>query len=166
MSQNLHLHSLPGPLKAKHIKQNRPSLDLVKRHLRTLTLHCSFYYPAHERRASASTTEFRRSRHQLIEVEQRGCWTCGTREKLESHHYYIEWSLQNAVDWQAFIRDFPQWAKYPNVGAFVDSVDNQRILCARHHRRKGVGIHTSDYPEWQIQRWIMPGFVYTQEASQ
>lgn len=157
---DLHLQSLPGKLQPSHISHNKNAIDLVKRHLRKATLHCSFYYPEHERRENASTAEFDRSRHQLIEVENRPCWVCGTREKRESHHYYIEWSLQNVVDWKAFLRDFPQFAKYPTIGAFVDSVDNQRILCALHHRRKGIGIHTSDFPEWQIQRWISPDFTY------
>lgn len=135
--------------------------ERVVGHLRRMTLKIALYYPEHERRHESAM--FRDSRHELIDVRRVGCWICGTRENLECHHMYIEWALANAINWPAFAADWPQFAHYGSVNAFVDSVDNQRILCAHHHRHRNAGIHMLDFPEWEVQRYLNPGYQYQGE---
>lgn len=138
----------------------------MKEHLRRMTLHITRYYPNHEDRTE--TSEYRRTRHQLVNVEQRGCWVCGTRKNLECHHFYVEWADANAVDWFEFQRrhpDLADWTKFKDPKEFVDSPANMRILCARHHRHVNHGIHAMDYPSWELQAWDKSQFQFAPEGK-
>jgi len=143
----------------QHIKAILPKG--IKGHLRKLTLKIAVYYPEHERRTESE--EFRKTKYRLIEIEDRGCFICGSKEKREVHHFYIEWALKDAVDFEQFKRDYPQFKKYKTVDDFVDSVDNMMVLCQIHHRHKDKGIHCMDYPEWRIQKYLKEGYVYSPE---
>ena len=132
--------------------------SIVKGQLRKLTLSIAVYYPEHERRTTSP--EFAHTRHQMIDVERKVCEICGTPQKLEVHHFYIEWSLTNAVDWEKFKVDYPQFAHYNTIEKFVDSPDNMMILCQDHHRHKDKGIHCMDFPEWRIQKYLKANFKY------
>ena len=130
-------------------------------HLRRMTYHVTRYYPDHEKRAE--TALYRRTRHQLVVVEKRPCWICGTRQTLECHHFYVEWSDQNAVDWDKFMAAHPDlvdWAALDDPSDFVDMVPNMTILCAKHHRHVNHGIHMVPYPSWELQRHMKAGFKF------
>jgi len=156
-----HLQSLPGKLSPGKSK----AVNIVKRHIRKMTLHVALYYPKHERRTTSS--EFRHTRDLLINEQKRACYTCGTRKKLEVHHFWVEWSLANAIDFELLKKVCPAAAKYPTIDKFVDSPDNMRVLCAKHHRHKNYGIHMMDYPDWVAQTFIKEGYQFhTQEETQ
>lgn len=137
--------------------------SVIGEHLRRVTIHITRYYPDHEDRVASE--EYRHTRHQLIVVQQLPCWICGTRDKLESHHFYVEWADQNAVDWDVFQKRHPNvvdWSQYrDNPARFVDSPENMRILCAKHHRHVNHGIHCLTYSDWELQAWPKPGYVWT-----
>lgn len=124
-----------------------------------MTMHVTRYYPDHEHRTE--TPEYRSTRRQLIEIEDQPCWVCGIREHRECHHFYVEYSDQNAVDWDAFQRrhsDLVDWSTFDDPKQFVDSPANMRILCAKHHRHVNHGIHAMPYPSWELQAWDKAAF--------
>lgn len=132
-------------------------------HLRRFTIHITRYYPDHEDRHA--TELYRHTRHQLIVVERIPCWVCGTHEKLETHHYYVEWADQRAVDWDIFMQEYPSivdWSEYRDDPArFVDCRANMLVLCAKHHRHVNYGIHCLTYPDWQLLCHERPGYIWT-----
>lgn len=126
--------------------------DDIPAHWAVNTIRFKTWFPEHERRVESP--EFAQTRKQLLEVENRGCWICGTRDQLEIHHCHIEWSLKNAVDWNKFIIAYPDFGvKYKSLDNFVDSMDNALVLCQAHHRLAGRGIHFLPYPVWEIQKY-------------
>lgn len=148
-------------MKNKPLVHNLLPQKGIARHLRKMTLRLALYYPEHERRSES--VEFRHTKFKLLKKENRGCFICGTHEKLEVHHFYIEWALMNAVDWDIFLKDYPQFSNYNSIEEFVDSPDNMMILCQKHHRHRDFGIHMMDFPEWRIQKFIKKDFKYQKE---
>jgi len=61
--------------------------------------------------------------------------------------------LTQGFDWEAFDTTKPE--------IFVDSVYNQLPLCELHHRGKGHGRHEESDPVWNVQAFLIPGFVYS-----
>jgi len=134
------------------------SKNKVHYHLRKMTLRFALYYPEHERRSESS--EYRATRKTIIDERNIGCWVCGVHDNRELHHFVIEWSMANAIDFKKLKKDHPEAAKYETLQKFVDSADNMRVLCAEHHRHKGYGIHMLDFPEWEVQAWLKDGYKY------
>lgn len=130
-----------------------------ERHEVKRTLIEDDYVPGHGEREEPL---FKASRHQLIVVEKKTCWLCGTSEQLEAHHSPIEFSEANDVDFGpgSNIRlDFPQfdWAAFDRQGGdpnlFIDSVHNLMILCKPCHIGKNRGIHAKTHPNWVLRRY-------------
>lgn len=131
------------------------------------TLSIRTAYPDHPRRQA--TELYRHNHHQLIVVQKQGCWICGTHNNLETHHFYVEWALADAVDWDEFQKAHPQFDFTPYKSApsaWVDDIKNLLVLCATHHRYRNHGIHMMDYPRWRAQRFIKKGFIYTPDRVQ
>ena len=128
------------------------------------TLTVDVFYPDHPPRTESQ--QFRRTKHQLIVLEDRPCWACGTREKREVHHMIVEWADADAVDWSEGSRirqehpDF-DWASFREPADFVDSPYNMRVLCEKHHRARDHGIHMLPFPNWQIQAYKRADFIDT-----
>lgn len=124
------------------------------------TLEVDIYYPDHAPRHESAT--FRRTKHHLIKVLDRPCWICGTRERLEVHHFHVEWADAEGVDWDKMRElhpDFP-WSTFKNAEDFVDSEYNMMVLCEKHHRGKDHGIHMLPYPIWIMQREALSAFQF------
>ncbi|MFM0503987.1 hypothetical protein [Paraburkholderia caffeinilytica] len=61
--------------------------------------------------------------------------------------------LTQGFDWDAFDASQPE--------TFVDSVYNQLPLCELHHRGKDHGRHEETDPVWNVQAFLIKGFVYS-----
>ena len=72
---------------------------------------------------------------------------------LELHHAYVEFSLQNGIDLAALEEDFPGISNATEVGAWVESDQNFRWLCAWHHRG-AAGAHTASHSDWTASTYV------------
>lgn len=123
----------------------------IARHVLAATMAFRVWYPEHELRTESAL--FRRTKRTLIVDRNLGCLVCGTRKRREVHHWYVEWAYADAVSWRkmrALHPDF-DWASFRAPEDFVDSLYNCRVLCRRHHRLHGFGIHNLPYPIWREQ---------------
>lgn len=144
-------------------------VDDVPAHLQRKTVEEDIYYPEHEPRKASSL--YRHNHALLVHHLKEGCWICGTREKLETHHWHewAEWQdLDPAkvraallqLDFYGFSR---RMADEPVVSP--DDVRNLVVLCADHHRHREKGVHDLTFPIWLAQRAVLPGRFITEEAN-
>lgn len=61
--------------------------------------------------------------------------------------------LAQGFDWDAFDPTTPE--------SFVDSEFNQWPLCELHHRGHGHGRHEESDPIWNVQAYLVKGFIYS-----
>jgi hypothetical protein len=128
--------------------------------------------PGHDPRKT--TTLFRKSRLHLIEREQGRCYVCNctaeeTGHPLEAHHYPIERSFAEMVDWSpgsVIRKEFPQfaWGSFDESDPymFVDDMNvNGLLLCKNHHIGKDEGIHDLPHPVWMAQRYGKEGYQFS-----
>jgi hypothetical protein len=146
--------------------------DVTKIHEERESLAVDVNVPGHGPRVS--TPLFIKTRKHLIEREGGRCWVCGrTAEEaghpLEAHHYPIERSFAEMIDWSpgAQIRkDFPTfgWGSFEesNPYTFVDDMNvNGRLLCKDHHIGKDEGVHALPEPVWLAQRYGKEGYQFS-----
>jgi len=95
---------------------------------------------------------------------------------METHHHYVEWALQEAIDLDKFnerivhhyrVRN-PHNPKYDHdftrneIRDWVDhDPDNLWVLCDVHHRHSLVGIHSITGPIWGPQDLVSDRYTYT-----
>lgn len=128
--------------------------------------------PGHDPRVS--TPLFVRSRKHLLERDGGVCWVCGCNEvetghPLEAHHYPIERSFAEMVDWgegSQIRKDFPKfgWGSFDTADpySFVDDMNvNGRLLCKAHHIGKDEGVHALPEPVWLAQRYGKEGYKFS-----
>jgi len=128
--------------------------------------------PGHDPRTV--TPLFHKTRLQLLAKEQGMCYICGCTEEesghpLEAHHYPIERSFAEMIDWSEksnIRKDFPQfaWESFDasNPYTFVDDMlVNGRILCKSHHTGKDEGVHCLPEPVWLAQRYGKDGYIFS-----
>lgn len=77
----------------------------------------------------------------------------GEQPGLELHHAHIEFALQNAIDLTALEVDYPGVSNPDELGAWVESAENLRWLCAYHHRGAS-GAHTASHSDWEAAQYI------------
>lgn len=134
----------------------------VKEHYQKHTITEIEHIPEHDQRKE--TMEFRNAKHELEKIEHLGCFACGTKEHLESHHIF-ERCWYNAIDLKrvAFLlfhhfdfhghcqRDFKtadylfHYLSHFNDERALDTLYNQVILCKNHHREEGTSVHGSTF---------------------
>lgn len=147
------------------------------------TLTVSVFLPGHEPRGDASAL-FTRTRRQLIQRDH-VCFICGCVEAevgpLEAHHFPIERSLANLIDWKAFstacksgeyghAAQVFDWDKFfggkdapDDPYIFVDDMTvNGLLLCKAHHTGKDEGIHCMPHPLWLAQKFAVEGYKYSE----
>lgn len=119
--------------------------------------------------ARVTTPLFRKSRLHLI-GRDKGCWVCGcTAAPLEAHHYPIERSFAEMIDWSPgsqIRKDFPNfgWGSFDESDpySFVDDMNvNGRLLCKAHHIGKDEGVHALPEPVWTAQRYGKEGYRFS-----
>lgn len=82
----------------------------------------------------------------------------GEQPGLELHHAHIEFAFQNGIDLKALEVDYPGVSNPDEVGAWVESGENFRWLCAFHHRSAPAGAHELSHSDWEGAKYA-PGMV-------
>lgn len=150
--------------------------DVTVEHIQVHTITEYEHFPEHD--ARVTTLEFRNSKHELEVVEHLPCYICQTMDNRESHHIFerslwngldvklVSHYLFNHFDFHGHVlRDFKSadelcdWFMKHFNGRVEDDVYmcdddaadtlyNQWILCADHHRSPSIGIHGSTTPSF------------------
>ncbi len=142
-------------------------------HYVTRTLRETAAYPPHgPRESDPHYPVFAHARHRLIFELDAGCWIGGATHDqirsglppghrclgaagLEAHHAVAEFAGLNAVDWQKVAKDFPLAGIHSDEDflRFAESEAGLMILCDKHHRSPGTGIHSVTYPAWVLDKY-------------
>jgi hypothetical protein len=77
----------------------------------------------------------------------------GKQPGLELHHAHVEFSLQNGVSLTALEKDYPGISNQDEVGAWIETDQNFRWLCAWHHRG-AAGAHTASHSDWEASQYV------------
>ena len=147
-------------------------MDVTKMHEEKNTLSVDVFIPGHSPRKA--TALFERSRKHLLERDGGRCWVCGctaeeTGHPIEAHHYPIERSFAEMIDWSEgsqIRKDFPSfgWGSFDESDpyTFVDDMNtNGRLLCKQHHTAKDEGVHDLPEPVWLAQRYGKEGYQFS-----
>ena len=154
-------------------------------HAEKETLSVNVNIPAHDDRITTSL--FSRTRKQLIERD-RFCYIShlpdANRNPLEAHHYPIERSLADMIDWSIVEYDALNGelghnqaqrdaAKAFDWGAFMtaqpfdpytfvdDMLVNGMLLAKQFHTKKDEGVHNLPHPLWIAQRYGKEGYKFS-----
>jgi hypothetical protein len=134
------------------------------------TLSVDVNIPDHAPRTE--TELFERTRRELIERDK-VCYICGSTESLQAHHFPIERSLTDMIDFGKFKADClaGRWGKaawgfdWENLKDPYDFVDdmlvNGLLLCKNHHIGKDEGIHYLPHPLWIAQKYGKEGYKFS-----
>lgn len=128
----------------------------VEAHDQGVTHHYVVRYPAHEPRRSDPHyflfESYRRRTHATaqcaIGAHRNDFSECYGR--LELHHSHIEFALQNGVEIDWLLKDYPD---VKDVGAWVESPENLVWLCLNHHRGSH-GVHVLSAADWEAQKYV------------
>jgi hypothetical protein len=118
------------------------------------------------------TPEYEQTHRLLIVEKDTPCKVCGVRKStislpgknpagakdLETHHYPIERSLVDAVDWRKVHNDFPAVYSQASLVMWVDSPQNMLVLCDVHHRGMETGIHHLPTQDWVVMPYLLDGY--------
>lgn len=173
MAQNL-IAKLRGP-SVQSKDTTGQSIHEVKK-----TMVEDYFIPGHDPRTNSDV--YNKTHNDLVNIKDTPCWICGVKKStipdiaqnlygakdMETHHFHLEWSLADAVDWnvlKAMHPDFPNWDKIdPNNSDtykyFVDDEYNMYVLCDVHHRGTYRGIHAIEFPVWIAQKYIRKDFKF------
>lgn len=129
-------------------------------HLVHETITISVYYPDHAPRTESAI--FAATKRYWHKAGAR-CLVCGTDQKVEIHHRFVEWADAegtNVAKLKAWHPDF-DWSNFKTMADFVDSVYNTEPLCELHHRGPAPhGKHFTPEPIWNMQKYMRDDFVY------
>ncbi|HEX5347860.1 MAG TPA: hypothetical protein VFW64_12300 [Pseudonocardiaceae bacterium] len=149
-------------------------------HYEARTLREVVAYPPHGPRASDPHYKiFNAAKCHLVHVLGVGCWIggatltevtaglpaghrCFGATQIEAHHAVAEFAGLNEVDWQKVAADFPQVGLHSDEDflRFAESEGGLMILCDKHHRAAGQGIHSVTYPAWLLDRYAEAGWEF------
>jgi hypothetical protein len=140
-------------------------------HLERRTLREIVAYPPHGPRAEdPHYAIFNHAKHHLVHVLGAGCWIggatlaqvkaglpeghrCSGATQLEAHHAVAEFSGLNEIDWQKVAKDFPLAGIHSDEDFLRYAESDLMIICDKHHRFAGTGIHSVTYPAWLLDRY-------------
>lgn len=147
--------------------------DVTQVHEEKNTLKVDIYIPGHDPRVT--TALFSKSRKHLIEREYGRCHVCKctaeeTGHPLEAHHFPIERSMAEMIDWSEgsqIRKDFPGfgWGSFDEADpySFVDDMNtNGLLLCKQHHTGGDEGIHAIPHPLWIAQKYGKEGYKFSE----
>ena len=77
---------------------------------------------------------------------------------IETHHYPIERSLIDAVDWRKVHADFPAVYDQASLEMWVDSPENMLVLCDIDHRSSERGIHHLLTQDFAVAPYLLDGY--------
>lgn len=78
----------------------------------------------------------------------------GQQSGLELHHAHIEFSLQNGINLAALEIDYPGVSNPDEIGAWVETAENLRFICVRHHRGE-AGAHSVSHSDYEGSQYIL-----------
>ena len=120
--------------------------------------------PEHAKRTESEA--FRQAKERLQADGHYRCWICGTKQSLEVHHMFVEWSLAGVADWSK-VKALAEECDIYGYGRLLrnqpltspDDIRNLVTLCATHHvgvdhadSRSGTGVNELTMPIWLIQK--------------
>jgi len=121
------------------------------------------YYPDHPPRKESSVFVATKKHWHAIGAK---CLVCGSADKVEIHHKFIEWADSDGVDIarvKALHPDF-DWTAYKDIADFIDSIYNTEPLCEKHHRGPAPhGKHFTPEPIWNMQKYMKSDFIYSKD---
>jgi hypothetical protein len=121
---------------------------IVPAHDQVETLKEVIHYEDHEARTESA--EFRKVKKELHAANTPCFINNGhCQGTLEVHHSIVEYSAASEVDWEKVHADHPDFLD-------VDCKYQMQVLCEKHHRAPGFGIHKISYPAWILQKYLKP----------
>ena len=133
-------------------------------HDQKVTNHYLIHYPEHPPRADdPHYRDFEEwKRRQKAAGKWRCAWAarvdddsqCDLTRPLEAHHSHIEFALQNGVDFAHLEHVFPGISDPTQVGAWIESDANLVLLCAKHHRAAGAGVHHLSASDFEASAFV------------
>jgi hypothetical protein len=149
----------------EHDNLMRQKLIPANEHELRETLVIDIFYPDHPPRTESAVFIATKKHWHALGAK---CGVCGTPEKIEIHHKYIEWADSEGVDWdkaKALHPDF-DWTSFKEPADFVDSIYNTEPLCMKHHRGAAPhGKHFTPEPIWNMQKYKRADFVYCNDEE-
>ena len=105
--------------------------------------------------------EFKKTKERLKEDGHFTCWICGATEKLQVHHFGVEYALNNDCDFDK-LKEFLELFDIYGYSKLLkdkpittaDDIRNMMVLCPEHHIERATGIHETTFPIWQAQKWF------------
>lgn len=110
-------------------------------------------FPEHAQRTESA--EFAANKRQLVTKLDTPCFSCGSKEKREVHHFITEWALAQIADWDKvfkLVHHFDIYGFAAQLGdkpiTSPDDIRNLVVVCEKCHRGAGLGIHLVPFPDW------------------
>ena len=133
-------------------------------HVQKITHSYYISYPAHPtRKTDPNYIDFEHIRKQWkadpakwqchVGLHRNDFSECDLTKPLETHHFAVEFSLQNGINLAWLEKDYPGISDPSKVGAWVESADNLEVLCVWHHRGNG-GKHVAAYADWTAALYV------------
>lgn len=133
-------------------------LSDIAAHVQNETRHYTLHFPEHSpREGDPHYVDF--DHYRKTHIGDAKCKFADSADsdqctgQLELHHAFIEFSLQNGVDFAVLDKDFPGIANPDAVGAWVESDQNFEWYCSFHHRGAG-GAHTAAHSDFVAERYV------------
>jgi len=157
------------------IKQDSKPKDDDKIHIdvsKDVTIHV---YPEHEKRSE--TPKYKALKHKLVRHHDLGCFICGIKNSeicelkekdtryedfhLEVHHFFVEWSLQNAIDVRKFNDHTRHYMKNWHHLNQLDLAHHERLELINNDRNIHDSFydHEKDMTLEEIQNYIDHGLL-------
>lgn len=110
-------------------------------------------YPEHVQRTESA--EFAANKRMLIQKLDTPCFSCGSKENREVHHFVTEWALAAVADWDKvfkLVHHFDIYGFAAQLGdkpiSGPDDIRNLVVICEPCHRGAMRGIHLVPFPDW------------------
>lgn len=141
---------------------------VVAAHVQAVTNHYLIQYPEHgPRESDPHYADFHAwKKRQREQGKWRCAWAvtidddsdCDLSKPLEAHHGHIEFALLNAVDFARLEKAFPGISDPTQVGAWIESDANLMLLCVKHHRGMGTGVHHLAAADYEASHYVQSVF--------
>lgn len=137
-------------------------------HRQKVTNHYVIAYPAHApRKDDPHYADFQAWKRQQRRLGRYRCaWAalvdddsdCDLKHPLEAHHGHIEFAMLNGVSFKRLEHVYPGISDPAKVGAWIDSDANLMLLCAKHHRGAGTGVHHLSAADYEASHYVQGVF--------
>lgn len=136
----------------------------VPAHVQQVTNHYAVAYPEHgPREADPHYKDFHAWKaKQKADGKWRCAWAvlvdddsdCDLTHPLEAHHGHIEFAMLNGIDFARLEQVYPGISDPDKAGAWIESDANLMLLCVRHHRGTGTGVHHLSAADYEASHYV------------